>query len=650
MSLRKKIALITICPENDYQHKVMSGIFAQCEKYNYDVVVVSPLVQVANFYKDYLHGELNIYNLINFDLFDGVIITPLPMTEDRITSVTDALLKKFKSECKIPVVSLDLSFGDYKTIYTDDAAAFEEITSHLIEKHNCKKVSVLTGMKGYPISEVRVEGVRRSLQKHGLELDSKKIVYGDFWYTSGEELGKKIIEGKFKPGDAVICASDHMAIGLTNYLIKNGIQVPESLIVTGYEAIREAILNNPPITSYYADEEYTAASAVNYLHSILDKNEKEIAVEPAGEKNLCIGATCGCVEDLSYTRERIKKNEFLINKNYEHRKDFQETDMGILLESYMTEILTATTTPENCLNKIYESIYLLKPYGYFYLCLNNHWLDTDKDNTDGYADTINMVIYSDMAKKLHGYANHVFFGEGREKPFDVEEMLPALKSDEFEVPQVFYFAPIHFNNVALGYAVLQNDLSQNTKISAVYRNYIRNINNALEMARAKHRITNLSEHDLLTGLLNRRGMEHRLEKMINSAKSNYKWFALVLDMDGLKILNDSYGHSQGDTGLLIITEAVKSIAEADELCVRAGGDEFYLIGLGKYTKKIAEEKIEKFNKVLEKLNQKQNTPIPVGASIGYSIESINSNVSIESVLENADVNMYLDKRTKKIKR
>lgn len=650
MALRKKIGLITICPENDYQKKVMSSVFAQCEKYNYDVVVITPMVQVANFYKDYLQGELNIYNIINFNILDGVIITPLPMTEDRIDSVTASLLEKFKRECTKPVVSLDLPFGDYETIYTDDSIAFEVIADHLIEEHNCKEISVLTGMKNYPISENRVEGVRTSLVKHNLELKKENVVYGDFWYTSGEELAKKIVSKKFNPGDVVICASDHMAIGLTNALIQNGINVPGDLIVTGYEAIREAILNEPPITSYYADEERTAALAVNYLRSQLEPGKKLYDVIPAGKTNLCIGATCGCNEDLKYTRSRIKDNEYLIKKNYEHRQAVKKTDLGILLESYMTEILTATTTPEACLNKIYESIYLLKPYGYFYLCLNENWLDTDKDGTNGYADTMHMVIYSDMAKKLHGYINHVFYGEGREKPFNIEEMLPALKSDEFEKPQVFYFVPVHFNSVALGYAVLQNDLSLDYIIGTVYKNYIRNINNALEMARAKHRITNLSEHDLLTGLYNRRGMENQLEKMTADVASGSKWMAIEIDMDGLKIMNDTYGHTEGDVGLTVISQVLKEITAPGEVCVRAGGDEFYLIGLGKYTKKAVEQKIEKFNKVLDEMNKKQNTFLPVGVSIGYSIQSYSSQPSVDRVLEAADVNMYLDKRTKKSKR
>ena len=65
--MRKRIGVITACPENDYQHRVMSGILAQANVYNYDVFVFSPLAHVTSNSKEHVQGELNIFNLVNFD-------------------------------------------------------------------------------------------------------------------------------------------------------------------------------------------------------------------------------------------------------------------------------------------------------------------------------------------------------------------------------------------------------------------------------------------------------------------------------------------------------------------------------------------------------------------------------------------------------
>ena len=80
---RKRICLITISPETETPRRIMTGVFEQCKKYGYDVSVITAMVSVCNYYKNYLHGELNIYNLLNPDLFDAFIITPVPLTEDR---------------------------------------------------------------------------------------------------------------------------------------------------------------------------------------------------------------------------------------------------------------------------------------------------------------------------------------------------------------------------------------------------------------------------------------------------------------------------------------------------------------------------------------------------------------------------------------
>lgn len=67
MKKRKLIGCILNCPENIYQSRILDGLMARCEKYDYDLAVFSPLVNGTHFYKDYLYAEFNILELINFD-------------------------------------------------------------------------------------------------------------------------------------------------------------------------------------------------------------------------------------------------------------------------------------------------------------------------------------------------------------------------------------------------------------------------------------------------------------------------------------------------------------------------------------------------------------------------------------------------------
>lgn len=644
---RKRICLVTISPESEYTSRVITGVLSQCKRYGYDVVVVSALVSVCNYYKNYLHGEINIYNLINFDLFDGFIITPVPMTEDQNTFLYNKLLEQFK-DCKKPIVALDKEFGDYPVIYTDDRTPFKKITEHLIKKHGCKKIHILSGPDDSPLTKMRVNGIIDALHDNNLEIDYDHIFRGDYWYLGGERLANRYICGELELPDAVISLSDHMALGLINRLKKNNINVPDDLIVTGFGAVREAALNTPPLTSYIPSQSQTGAEAVNKLRSIIDPAASIVAYQDTHEKQLKIGASCGCEEDFSYTRSFYKNDQPGTKFNYDDSSIWDNINMTMLQESYMAENLTGAETPQICLGKIYESKYLLKPYKRFYLCLNDNWLNTDSDIIDGYSDSILLAVFAEANSKLHGWAHHVFIGEGNEKKFPKQMMLPALEEDTkeaFNEPQVYYFSPVHFGKVCLGYAVLQNDLGQPGHLGEVYRNYLRNINNALEMSRAKYRSTYLSEHDAMTGLKNRRGLEYTLLPKIKNAPSDAKIFAIVIDMDGLKKRNDTLGHSEGDNGIMVVANAARSITDKDEVCVRGGGDEFFVLGVGGYTENHMREKISRFKGYLESANE--NITVPVEASIGYSLQSLDKSEGYQVVLDKADENMYEDKKSKK---
>lgn len=642
--MRKRIGLITIGPEEDYQQRLLEGVFSQCEKYDYDVCVITPMVKVTNFFKDYLKGELNIYELINYDLFDGIIVTPVPMTQDRIDDVVVKLENKLKNECRCPVVCADLGIGDYPAVDTDDSEPFSVIVNHLVKEHNCKKVALLTGMKDYDISENRIRFVREALQKNGLDLSEDRIYYGDFWYSSGEKLAEQLAENKKDLPDAVICASDTMAVGLTGKLVSLGIRVPEDIIVTGYDGAQEASIGKTSITTYAPDQQKTGALCVNYLRKLIDPDKEIFPAEDKKEENLIIGESCGCNDDKDYFRNRFAHSLYFLNHNFNSRAIWNGIDIGLLMESYTSEILTATSSPQHCLEKIYESTYLLKPYGWFYLCLSENWLEPEKDIKEGYPEKMHLVLTADMERRTHGYINHVFLGKGRTKAFDTKDMLPAL-SEEFDKPQVFYFVPVHFNSTCLGYAVLQNDIDQKELIGLIFRNYIRNINNSLEMSRMKNRISEMSEKDMMTGVYNRRGLERIVTEEIERHPEFTQFMAFVADMDNLKFINDNYGHSVGDQGICMISEALSDVSDMDSIIVRAGGDEFFVVMLGEFKREQRDAFIVNFRNKLEEINEREKLPVNVNASIGGYIGSVEE--GLEAVLEAADVQMYVDKRKRK---
>lgn len=640
---RKLIGFLTANPENEVQNRLIEGLFSQCKYYGYDVAVVSPLVQISHYFKDYLKGELNIYNLINLDLFDGLIIDSVSLSEDNTSWVLEAIGKQLKKVGYTNVVTIDVPIDGIHMVETDDVKAFRTLTDHVLDVHHCQNVWYLSGPEEMAISQKRLEGVKRSFEAHGKRFNIRNVIYGDFWYTGGEKLAQMIYDTEKRP-DAVICASDYMAIGLANSLLKRGISVPDEIIVTGFDAIAEGAINDLAITTYTPESGAAAAEAVNYLRGLIDPDKTIIDSADAGYGGLLCCDSCGCRTNMKYVRRRLGKALYRSQINYGDDGIADKINIGLLLDSYMFENLTSAESPEDCLKRIFANIYLVRPFDHFYLCLRDDWTEHDKKLVERYPPKMRMVMHAVPGEFSEDSGQ--FCEDSPEREFDTRLMIPSLK-DERSEPCVFYFSPVHFEDNTFGYAVLQCALQKMRKLDVVFHNWIRNLDNALEMARAQNRLRDFSERDPMTGLLNRRALDNWLEE-IKPGENRHALF-MVADMDGLKTINDNYGHLEGDYGINCIAEAIKSITRFNELCVRAGGDEFYLVGLGDYDEETLAERERQFYKKLDEINRSSGKEYEATASIGSAICDYNGEDTFKKLLKQADANMYRNKYERKKK-
>ncbi|SHI14854.1 putative bifunctional diguanylate cyclase/phosphodiesterase [Desulfofustis glycolicus] len=147
-------------------------------------------------------------------------------------------------------------------------------------------------------------------------------------------------------------------------------------------------------------------------------------------------------------------------------------------------------------------------------------------------------------------------------------------------------------------------------------------------------------HDTLTGLPNRLAFYERLERAMTYADSNGFMIAIVfLDLNNFKQINDTLGHSVGDTLLQVIAARLKSCCRAEDGIARFGGDEFVIM----QTRIIREEEtVSMVYRVFERLGE---TVVIAGhelypsASIGITFFPRDGG-TVESLIKNADVAMY----------
>lgn len=154
-----------------------------------------------------------------------------------------------------------------------------------------------------------------------------------------------------------------------------------------------------------------------------------------------------------------------------------------------------------------------------------------------------------------------------------------------------------------------------------------------------------SQHDALTGLVNRNEMENRLERAIMSAKrDDVESTLLYLDLDQFKVINDTCGHLAGDALLKQLSHLMKEMLRSRDTLARLGGDEFALI-LDRCSVLDAKGIAEKLQKKIQSYRFAWKDKIfRVGVSIG--IASINRNVGqIAEILSDSDAACYAAKES-----
>ncbi|SFB95117.1 GGDEF domain-containing protein [Ruminococcus albus] len=641
MSERKTICFLTAVPESVHANRLASGIFEQCQKYGYNVAVFSAMISPDFFFREYAEGEMTIYDLPDFSRFDGIVIDVISLVLQNRIEYAEMICQRIKEHTDAPVVGVGIPIGDIRMVRSDNDLMFRELCRHAVNVHGCKEICLLTGQKGNPEAESRLAVMLDELAKLGLQVRDEHIIYGDFWYFSGQKLADDILSGKISMPDAVIASSDHMALGLMEELRANDVRVPEDIRVLGFEATQEALLNSISLTTIESNFAKCAADAVDIITAEIEPGKEIIPYQLNLANMLHLGKSCGCKPDIEKTLDMVKSSMYFISKNYSTDLFQDNIDIGMLMESYIPEKLTASQTPDECISNLYDAAYILAPYENIYLCMCEDWLDMEVKDKKGYTDRMKLVMR--RSKECRGdHCSNTYA-----KVFSTKEMLPEMFEDS-DIPYVFYFSPMHFGNYTLGYSVLQRKLSDKEKINLVYRNWLRFANNALEMVRSKHHFVDMSFHDKMTGLLNRRGMQSEFEKMRKNASPEDKLFVCVIDMDRLKYINDTFGHQEGDEAIKTIGDVAASITDEHELCVRAGGDEFYIIGIGPYDDIVLDMKKERFYQALKKNTERLEKPYAVTASIGAALSLLTDDVRLDSLILEADEAMYYHKILRKM--
>jgi diguanylate cyclase (GGDEF)-like protein/PAS domain S-box-containing protein len=168
-----------------------------------------------------------------------------------------------------------------------------------------------------------------------------------------------------------------------------------------------------------------------------------------------------------------------------------------------------------------------------------------------------------------------------------------------------------------------------------------------ERKKMEEGLITLSITDLLTGLYNRRGFIMLTEQQLRlSNRSKRGMMLFFTDLDGMKWINDTLGHEEGDRALMEAADVLKEIFRSSDIIARIGGDEFAILAID--TTDINSEIIAaRLQNLIDIRNRREGRRYTLSVSIGSSFYDPESPCSIDELMAEADKSMYEHKKSKR---
>lgn len=633
-----KIALIIEEINQSYQSAILEGIASSIGEFSFDVsAFISFSGAMINPKHD--NGEFNIFKLPDFKQFDGAILLTNTIAYQPV--VAD-ILERIK-EAGIPAVSIDHDVNSLYCIGIDNKTAMRNIAEHLINVHGFKRFAYISGPPENPESADRLEAFLEVLNEHNITLDDDRLFYGDFRAHAGREAVEKLIAQKKQMPEAVVCANDVMAAAAINKFNDIGFSVPEDIAVTGFDNTFNTHNYQIELTSVARPLTESGLLACKMLYNHFNSIDQERSIILSMSPRFT--ESCGCNEAHLPSIVDIKRINY---RNYKKFEDSQE--FMALLNRLSTGLLGCDEFDEyvSMLKKFIPQLHVDE----FYLCLCVNW------NHHTVRDT-GTAIESDKSSVPKTYTNELLvpIAYKSEKFYDVDyvakkDIIPSV-SDYGSGGGLYYHIPLHFGERCLGYMILRN--SQISLHNSMFENLCISIGNSLENIRklnvleyAVDKLGKLYVQDTFSGIYNRNGFVSATSEIYQECVKNKRRVMLMfIDLDGLKKINDTHGHSIGDRAIHYIADVLIKSCQTGEIYCRFGGDEF-IVFAADYTEAMALDLTNRIRKNIDEINDKKLNPFTLSASTGYVIVTPEEGQDIFRFVSAADQIMYNEKRKKKL--
>lgn len=616
------IAVFVAGLDEEYQNNIIIGINEFSRRNNINVSYFAAFGGMIDS-KLYDIGEYSIYDLANLEKFDGAILMTNTINDD---DAKNRIISRIK-DSGIPAVVFDCDdFKEFYNISINNTIAMQEIVRHVIQEHDAKVINYISGPMSNPEAVERLQAFRKVMAENNLRVDESRIYYGEFRSFDGRDAIEEYMKSGLSLPDAFICANDAMALTAISTLEKYGFCIPLDVIVTGFDYTYSARNFCPSLTTVKRPLKQMGSYACNVILDLIDGKKP---VLNKLEASCVFTESCGCEMQTPDNYSEYRKVTY--NKIEKTNSTIQKLN---ILDARLAETETAEEHFEVIKNFVSEL-----DCEKFTLCLTSNW----QDNYNSSANDYN--VFDSMTAPLIWSKEKIESVEF----FRGNDMQPVAAE---KGGNINYYLPLHFRNKVLGYYIITN--SDFPIASLLCHTFSMNVSHSIENIRKLSHINKAMEElnriyviDPLCDIYNRNGFIKFTDEIFRDCvKNNKKIMITFIDMDGLKFINDNYGHDEGDFAIQRLAGVIKDCCRHGEICARFGGDEFVLFD-SCASDSSAESLERRFNAKLENINHIINKPYRISASLGSYIAEIDEQDTLYRIIKQADELMYEVKKKKK---
>lgn len=641
MTERKRVGVLVNTIYSEYSISFMKGVDRYCDENNCSYFLF-PLEHGKNsgiydYHCDTLMDFLGKNNL------DGIVFASATLANN-YKSELPRLIETIKMLPPIPKVSVGLEIEGIPTIKIDSNKSMKDLVLHLVDKHNCKKFVIMRCDAANYESVERENCVLAALKERGISVNPQWILSGNFIFDNAySAMANFLKKNEGAEFDAVVCLNDSMAVGVMNCLVDRGYKVPEQVKITGFDNVFEtepSELNITTIDQRIEDFSYAAMRTV----CAMIEGQKVMPLQLVPAANVIRGS-CGCESAPDQTQL-----DFAANLKFRYKLFRLGGNQLYMLHYFLME--TQTPVPlDNLFTRLHYSLCLFDVQG-LVLVLYNHSVYYEKG--------------TEFKRPHEARVAMTFFNERTFERPDITfnpnaAMVPQEIGDKMDGGYILF--PVFAECFQYGYIfikmgryerifyqlvfeLISKEIVTSIKITGeqAEKNSLKNQNVTLEQYSEKmHR---LSFTDEMTGLLNRRGFYEYAKRQISAAlAAGRNGLVIYCDMDGLKKINDTYGHDVGDRAIKYEAQVLRGVFRSTDIAGRLGGDEFAILACDMKLKDFPRVK-KAMQAECDKINSGSLEPFTLSVSVGCS-EFSAAKDDIEELLNSADSSQYEDKRAKK---